>query len=305
MKEPPLQLFTWGLTAILAVAAMTSAHAQLCRQYYGGRITENFNALPVSGTTNTAATLPSGWGFSEAGSSGNLTYSASDGASSSGQTYSFGTGTSTDRAFGEVTSTTVQSTLGICLVNATGSPIVRFAVGYTGEQWRLGDPAAAVDKLEFQYSKDPGATLSSGIYINVDALDFSSPNKAAVAGPLNGNSATNRTVFPPVLIEPSAPIPHGQILFMRWLPVLIAGNNDGLAIDDWSFDAGTPCNLDLDLNGHIDPLTDGVMLMRAMLGLTGTAVTNNALGDGATRTDWTEMAFHLNAACSTNFSIGP
>ena len=290
---------------MLAVASMTSAYGQLCRQYYGGRITENFNTLPVSGTSNTAASLPSGWGFSEAGTGANLTYAASDGSSSSGQTYSFGTGTNTDRAFGEVTSTTVQPTLGMCLVNATGSPIVRFAVSYTGEQWRLGDPTAAVDKLEFQYSKDPAATLSSGIYNNVDALDFSSPNKVSAAGALNGNSAANRTVFLPVLIEPSTPIPHGQILFMRWSPVLIGGNNDGLAIDDWSFDAGTPCNLDLDLNGHIDPLTDGVMLMRAMLGLTGNAVTANALGEGATRTSWAEMAFHLNASCSTSFATGP
>jgi uncharacterized repeat protein (TIGR01451 family) len=41
--------------------------------------------------------------------------------------------------------------------------------------------------------------------------------------------------------------------------------------------------LDVDGNGRADPLTDGVMIIRKMLGLTGTAITTGALGTGATR----------------------
>ncbi len=41
--------------------------------------------------------------------------------------------------------------------------------------------------------------------------------------------------------------------------------------------------LDVDGNGRAEPLTDGVMIVRKMLGLTGAAITNGALGTGATR----------------------
>lgn len=41
--------------------------------------------------------------------------------------------------------------------------------------------------------------------------------------------------------------------------------------------------LDVDGNGKVDALTDGLMIMRKLLGQTGTAITANALGAGATR----------------------
>jgi hypothetical protein len=68
------------------------------------------------------------------------------------------------------------------------------------------------------------------------------------------------------------------------------------------FDPNPGCSMDLDGNGSIDPLTDGIMLMRAFFGLTGTSVTNNALGAGATRTTWAEIRVFLNANCGTNFT---
>jgi hypothetical protein len=41
--------------------------------------------------------------------------------------------------------------------------------------------------------------------------------------------------------------------------------------------------LDVDGNGQVDALTDGVMILRSLLGLTGSAITQNAIGPGATR----------------------
>ena len=49
------------------------------------------------------------------------------------------------------------------------------------------------------------------------------------------------------------------------------------------------CVLDLDGNNSINALTDGLMLLRAMLGLTDTAVTNGAIGANAARTTWTQI----------------
>ena len=63
------------------------------------------------------------------------------------------------------------------------------------------------------------------------------------------------------------------------------------------------CTLDLDDNGSVDALTDGLMLLRAMLGLTGTTVTNGAIGGGTpTRTTWAQIQPYLNGNCGTNFA---
>lgn len=63
------------------------------------------------------------------------------------------------------------------------------------------------------------------------------------------------------------------------------------------------CALDIDGNGTISATTDGLLLVRAMLGFTGTAVTDNALGAGTlARGDWPSIRAFLNANCGTNFA---
>lgn len=60
--------------------------------------------------------------------------------------------------------------------------------------------------------------------------------------------------------------------------------------------------LDPDGNGQIDALTDGIILLRAMFLLTGTAVVSpDVVGDSATRTTWPEIRDFLNANCGTAF----
>jgi hypothetical protein len=63
----------------------------------------------------------------------------------------------------------------------------------------------------------------------------------------------------------------------------------------------TQCVVDVDGNGGINATTDGLLLTRAMLGMTGGAVTNGAIGLRATRTTWSEIRQFLNANCGTNF----
>ncbi|MEP6702282.1 MAG: hypothetical protein ABJB04_04765, partial [Betaproteobacteria bacterium] len=55
------------------------------------------------------------------------------------------------------------------------------------------------------------------------------------------------------------------------------------------------CNLDVDANGQVDALTDGLLIMRAGMGLTGTALTQGALAPDATRTDPTLIVNFINA----------
>lgn len=63
-----------------------------------------------------------------------------------------------------------------------------------------------------------------------------------------------------------------------------------------------PCSLDVDGNGIVDPLTDGLILVRAMLGLTGSGVTTGVLGNGATRDTWDKIRTYMNDNCEPQFA---
>ena len=71
----------------------------------------------------------------------------------------------------------------------------------------------------------------------------------------------------------------------------------------WSVAPTVSCTLDVDGNGAQDALTDGLIVIRALFGLTGTAVTNNAIGDNnPTRSDWTAIRTYLNTNCGASFA---
>ena len=61
---------------------------------------------------------------------------------------------------------------------------------------------------------------------------------------------------------------------------------------------GSLAPLDLDGNGRVEATTDGLMLLRIALGLSGTAVTSGAIGSEATRSDWASIRTYINAACN-------
>ena len=64
----------------------------------------------------------------------------------------------------------------------------------------------------------------------------------------------------------------------------------------------TSCNLDIDGSGGApNAVTDGLMLVRAMLGFTGTAVTNGAIFGTPPRNTWPLIRDYLNGNCGTNF----
>lgn len=245
----------FGAVCIAAASAAAACgqrvSAQVCVPLTGGTVTENFNALAATGSGNT--TLPTGVHFLESGTGGNLTYTADNGSLAAGNTYSYGSTGSADRALGELTSGTVASALGACFVNNSGAPITSFQISYTGEQWRLGAADAIVDRLDFQYSLD-ATSLSTGTWINVNSLDFVSPTDSGAVGPKDGNAAANRTLRGPVTINfCQTPVPQGATFFVRWVSVAaIGGTNDGLAIDDLSIVIDTPCTADGNGDGTVN-----------------------------------------------------
>jgi hypothetical protein len=103
-------------------------------------------------------------------------------------------------------------------------------------------------------------------------------------------------------------------------PALDAGNNAGApafdqrgtpfarivngTIDIGAFEspvlaAVLPCKLDMNGDNQLSALSEGLILLRAMFGMTGTAILN---GTGITQGQWDAVRNNLNANCGTNFA---
>lgn len=204
---------------------------------------ENFDSLAASGTgTGNAADGGTVLGttnfvFLEVGGTGTTVYTAGSGSGTSGDAYSFGTGGSTERAIGSVASGTVSTIYyGALFTNNTGSAITSLSISFVGEQWRAGGRTVAngADRLDFQYSTT-ATTIGATGFTEFDALDFVSPaSLPSTAGALDGNLTVNRKA---ISADLAVNILAGGTIFIRWADTNALGNDDGLAIDDFSITA--------------------------------------------------------------------
>ena len=219
----------------------------------GSVYTQDFNTLANTGTSST---VPTGWLFSEAGTNANTTYTAGSGTGTAGDTYSWGTGTNADRAFGGLLSGSLTPTIGASFTNNTGSTVTSLTISYTGEQWRLG-ATARIDQLDFQYSLD-ATSLTTGTWTDVNSLDFVAPVQSGVVGALDGNAAPNRTIISFTI--PGLSIANGTTFYIRWNDFNAAGSDDGLGVDDFSISTGTGVSASLSLSSGgnaSEPSTNG------------------------------------------------
>ncbi|HUJ13808.1 MAG TPA: DNA/RNA non-specific endonuclease [Thermoanaerobaculia bacterium] len=217
-----------ALAVSVLVASTLSAQ---CVALTGATYTQNFDSLASSGTSGS---VPGGWAFAETGTNANALYTAGTGSSNAGDTYSFGSTGSTDRAFGTLLSGSLTPTIGACFTNNTGTTLTSLNVAYTGEQWRLGTSGRA-DRLDFQYSTS-ATSLTTGTWTDVDALDFSSPNITAAVGALDGNASGNRSAISSTIS--ALAIPDGATFWIRWSDFNASGADDGLGVDDFSLSTG-------------------------------------------------------------------
>ncbi len=200
----------------------------------GSPYTQNFDTLANTGTSTL---VPLGWAFSEALANANTTYTAGTGSGTAGDTYSFGGAASSERAFGGLQSGTLNPTIGACFTNNTGVTVSNLTIAYIGEEWRLGT-AARTDQLDFEYSLN-AASLTTGTWTAVNALDFITPNTVAPLGAKDGNNASFRTAISSSISPLS--IANGATFWIRWLDFNASGADDGLAVDDFSL---TPSVID-------------------------------------------------------------
>lgn len=229
--NPKFVLYCFAFfAAILAITPVaTFAQAPVCHSLTAGNLTysQDFNSLALTGTSSV---VPGGFGFVEAGTAANTTYGASNGSTATGNTYSYGSDGSTERAFGGLQSGTVIPTVGGCFTNSTGGPLSALQITYDGEQWRLGN-LGRLDKIDFQYSTD-ATSLTTGTWIDVDALDFTAPNTTTAGGILDGNAAPNRTAGITSIIG-SLNVANGGTIYIRFNSFDGTGSDDGLAVDNF------------------------------------------------------------------------
>ena len=225
MKKIYFQL----LLCVLVICNYASAQINLTSGIYS----QNFDSLAVSGTANAMPLF--GWSLNETGGGArdNELYAADDGGSATGDMYSYGTGTSTERALGQLRSSTLIPVFGAYFINNSGSTITSLTLNYYGEQWRLGSLTARPDRMDFQYSLN-ATSLTTGTWTDVNALDFSSPVTTGTVGALVGNN--NRVLISSTISGLN--IPNGSTFFIRWTDFDPSTADDGLAIDDFSLDFG-------------------------------------------------------------------
>ncbi len=231
------------LTAIALMATSfllaSPASAQVSLSTIDTPYTQTFDTLPASGSatwTNNSTIL--GWYHARTGTG--TTIVANDGASNAGNLYSYGTGTTTDRALGSLGSGNAavgNLFWGVRLQNNTGATITSLDIAYVGEQWRNGGGTGLAQTVAFSYlvgSPAVSGTLAEfqAAGVAVPALSFTSPVFSTTAATLNGNLAPNRTALSFTISGLN--IPNGTEVMLRWSDPDHASNDHGLAIDEFS-----------------------------------------------------------------------
>jgi uncharacterized protein len=209
--------------------------------FTGTTYTQNFDSLTILTTSQTwdnNSTL-SGWYLFTASGTAITEYNAGTGSSNTGKFYSFGT--NSDRAlgglgsggdyFGSPTGGAVAGWIAFAATNDSGANIDSVVISFDGEQWRNGgNDTAQTMVLEYGFGASFDAvanwTAPGGNF------DWTSPVATSTAAAVDGNVAGLVSNKGGTLS--SLNWTNGSTLWIRWIENNDAGNDHGLAIDNFS-----------------------------------------------------------------------
>lgn len=220
------------LTITVSMVSLTT-NAQIIIDATALTYLQDFNILDTANTNS--GDLPSGWEIFEYGTSStvNNEYKGNSGTSTTGDTYSYGSSGTVDRALGSLSTSGNKACYGAIFQNNTGVTISSIAVHYRGEQWRRGTSLS--DTLLFRYSytaNNIADTLSSKwtVYNNLTLTTIytGTPTNTALDGNTTGKYATISDTL-------QVNIPPGNSFLIEWLDKDATGSDEGLAVDDLSF----------------------------------------------------------------------
>ncbi len=240
-------------SSLSAVPAVQAQGACISLTAPGSAYSQDFNTLSnAAGSTANNLTI-TGWYLTESGGGArdNEQYAVGTGSDNTGDTYSYGTAGSTERALGGLrTGITLIPIFGACFTNNTGSTLASLDVAYTGEEWRLGT-AARTDQINFEYSTS-ATDMVTGTWTAVSALNFVTPD-IVTTGAKNGNAAGDRTARSSTINDIT--IPNGSTFWIRWTDPDATSFDDGLAIDDFSLTPQATAEVML---GNLNQVYDGI-----------------------------------------------
>jgi phosphodiesterase/alkaline phosphatase D-like protein len=265
------------LPAVFAAAALAlPASGQIAINQAGTPYTQNFNALPASGTGSPEqaswgnnSTL-AGW-YLHAGPNLVADVSAirvTPGSTSSRSQTSYGTdaeralGTQggsrhdlspTYQTDGTISENAIFGTLSAAFSNGTGAPLTGFTFSYTGEQWVRSSSStpSTRDTLTAQWALASSASVAPSSLTwtdftvaqqNTAGVNFQAPQRGGTSAAIDGNAAANRITDLGATVT-GINWPAGQVLFIRWVDINDSGTDGGLAVDDFSFTATAGGNL--------------------------------------------------------------
>ena len=255
-----------------------------------GTYTQDFNTLSNTAASTTNNLMINGWLMTESGGGArdNEQYGVDPGSSNTGDTYSYGTAGSTDRALGQLRSGTLISIFGAAFTNNSGNTITSLTISYTGEQWRLGT-ISRTDQMDFQYSTN-ATSITTGTWTDVNSLDFVSPFTTTV-GALDGNAAANRTVLSFTITGLN--IASGATFYIRWTDIDASSSDDGLAVDDFSLSFGSTPTTTVSVTSGVnaaEPSTNGTFTvsLSSPAPAGGITVSYTLSGSAILNTDYTD-----------------
>lgn len=229
------------LVASLSLGLVGAAYGSVS---FTGSYFQDFDGLGQSGSTTLTGRGPhaingilgstgmEGWyGANYTGSSSNTEFKAHNGglSGSAGRgVVFFGTDGSSDRALGALPTSNQISSFGVVLTNMSNDTYQQLDISFIGEQWRAGD-ANILNVLSFSYGM--GTSLDDATTA-FTTLDFAAPNLAGGEVAVDGNDAANQTAISDIITGLNwAP---GQSIVLRWDINDLSGQDNGLAIDNFS-----------------------------------------------------------------------
>lgn len=226
-----------GAAAFLSAALSVNAQVSLSTSSYF----QTFDTL-TSATWTNDSTLD-GWYLFNKNSAAITTLNVGTGNTTTGGFYSFGAANSSDRAlgalgsggtvFGSPGTGAVAGWIALAVTNNTGATITSVSLSYSGEQWRNGGNTTA-QTMTLQYGFGTEFSSVSSWTTATDTFSFTSPVTGTTAATVNGNSAGLVSSLGGSL---TTNWQNNDVLWLRWVEVNDAGNDHGLAIDNFSLTA--------------------------------------------------------------------
>lgn len=285
-----------GIYCALAAALLAAGQsASAAVSFTGGTYSQDFASLPTSGATApwTNDSTLAGWSLFKQPEPGSPipTIAAGTGSSNTGAIYSFGSSGSDERAFGGVgsgnatyyngaSSGSVAAWIALALSNDTGATIDEATIAFDGEQWRNGGNAS-VQTMVFEYGLGSSFETVAAWNAPGGTFDFASPITGASQAALDGNDPLNRIADLGGTLSGLA-WAAGDTLWLRWVERNDAGNDHGLAVDDFEFTTGTiePPTNNSDFDNDEDVDGEDFLIWQRGLGLAGELDKTNGDSDG-------------------------